>query len=76
MYYRYASPLYVDMKKRTQIAIPHDPNNPIRNPNDQFVDEDGPDGAPWIKVFIGKVRRKEKKRNRKKVLKRECFDKT
>ncbi|SAL98402.1 hypothetical protein [Absidia glauca] len=51
----YASPLYVDMKKRTQIAIPHDPNNPIRNPNDQFVDEDGPDGAPWIKVFIGKV---------------------
>jgi DNA-directed RNA polymerase II subunit RPB2 len=53
------------MKKRTQIAIPHDPNNPIRNPNDQFVDEDGPDGAPWIKVFIGKVRtRKERHKER------------
>ncbi|CAO3591342.1 unnamed protein product [Absidia cylindrospora] len=51
----YASPLYVDMKKRTQIAIPQDPNNPIRNPNDLFVDENGPDGAPWVKVFIGKV---------------------
>lgn len=43
------------MKKRTQIAVPQDPNNPIRNPNDLFVDENGPEGAPWIKVFIGKV---------------------
>jgi DNA-directed RNA polymerase II subunit RPB2 len=52
---RYASPLYVDMSKRTQIATPHDPNNPNRNPNDLFQDENGSERPPMTKVFIGKV---------------------
>lgn len=43
------------MKKRTQLAIPQDPNNPIRNPNDLFQDETEPESVPWVKVFIGKV---------------------
>lgn len=51
----YASPLYVDMSKRTQIATPHDPNNPNRNPNDLFQDENGSERPPMTKVFIGKV---------------------
>lgn len=51
----YASPLYVDMSKRTQIAVPYDPNNPNRNPNDLFQDERGSENAPMTKVFIGKV---------------------
>lgn len=55
-YNRYASPLYVDMSKRTQIATPHDPNNPNKNPNDLFQDESGSERPPMTKVFIGKVR--------------------
>ncbi|KAI8374826.1 DNA-directed RNA polymerase II subunit RPB2 [Blakeslea trispora] len=51
----YASPLYVDMSKRTQIAVPYDPNNPNRNPNDLFQDENGSEDPPSTKVFIGKV---------------------
>jgi hypothetical protein len=54
-WYRYASPLYVDMSKRTQIATPYDPNNPNRNPNDLFQDENGSEHPPMTKVFIGKV---------------------
>ncbi|KAI7849718.1 DNA-directed RNA polymerase II subunit RPB2 [Circinella umbellata] len=51
----YASPLYVDMSKRTQIAVPHDPDRPIKNINDQFVDENGGEPPAMTKVFIGKV---------------------
>lgn len=43
------------MSKRTQIATPHDPNNPNRNPNDLFQDENGSERPPMTKVFIGKV---------------------
>jgi DNA-directed RNA polymerase II subunit RPB2 len=46
------------MSKRTQIATPHDPNNPNRNPNDLFQDENGSERPPMTKVFIGKVKKK------------------
>lgn len=52
---RYASPLYVDMSKRTQVAVPQDPDNPIKNINEQFVDENGEAAPVKNKVFIGKV---------------------
>jgi hypothetical protein len=42
------------MSKRTQIARPQDPNNPITNPNDFFIDE-GSEAPPKTKVFVGKV---------------------
>lgn len=44
------------MSKRTQIATPYDPNNPNRNPNDLFQDENGSEHPPMTKVFIGKVK--------------------
>ncbi|KAI9319066.1 DNA-directed RNA polymerase II subunit RPB2 [Dichotomocladium elegans] len=50
----YASPLYVDMSKRTQVSRLNDPNNPIRNINDQFVDENSSEPS-MTRVFIGKV---------------------
>lgn len=64
----YASPLYVDMSKRTQIATPHDSTNVNKNPNDLFQDENGSERPPMTKVFIGKVSfykiGKEKKREK------------
>ncbi|ORY91332.1 DNA-directed RNA polymerase II subunit RPB2 [Syncephalastrum racemosum] len=51
----YASPLYVEMSQRTQIAAPQDPLNPVKNPNDLFTDENTTDQTPMSKVFIGKV---------------------
>lgn len=43
------------MSKRTQIAVPYDPNNPNSSPNDLFQDEHGSENTPMTKVFIGKV---------------------
>ena len=45
------------MSKRTQIAVPHDPDRPIKNINDQFVDENGGEPPAMTKVFIGKVKK-------------------
>lgn len=53
---RYAAPLYVDMIKRTQVAVKQGPNDPpIKNPNDMFVDENPGELPSETKVFIGKV---------------------
>jgi DNA-directed RNA polymerase II subunit RPB2 len=52
----YASPLYVDISKRTQIAQPYDPSKGKVNPNELFKDEPGSENPPMTKVFIGKVK--------------------
>ncbi len=51
----YSAPLYVDIKKRTMIADPNDPQNQgIVNVNDMELRQEG-DEESLDRVFIGKV---------------------